>query len=113
MNQLSKEAKQLIEESANSFGNLRIRHGFKLGAEVALTTPVLLEKQGLISLDDAQSLSLTNWAEGVKAVVDSNAMISLEDAMGFAEWYAGQDTWEGDRYREVSEMFQIYKQQTK
>ena len=43
-------------------------------------------------------------------IYEKAGLISLEDAMGFAEWYAGQDTWEGDRYREVSEMFQIYKQ---
>jgi hypothetical protein len=90
MNQLSKEAKQLIEESANSFGNLRIRHGFKLGAEVALTTPVLLEKQGLIS---------------------------LEDAMGFAEWaqyecirHEGDWIYDFQLYT-TAQLFQIYKQQ--
>jgi hypothetical protein len=97
MNELSKEAKELIEESANSFGNLRIRHGFKLGAEIALTTPVLLEKQGLIS---------------------------LEDAMGFAEWLADNYQWiplkkkfvhdddyDANELEPSSKLFQIYKQQ--
>lgn len=99
MNQLSKEAKQLIEESANSFGNLRIRHGYKLGAEEALINPFLLETQGLISLEDA--FLFFHWATTNAGghYYDADLKLFVEPSTSYEET------------KTISEIFQIYKQQ--
>lgn len=81
---LTNEAIEAIENQCGYFdpSNQNI---FKDGAINALTNPEIYEKAGLVRKEDAQTLGLENWAEGVKNGLNSAGLISFEDAMGFAD----------------------------
>ena len=101
---LSKEAIEAIEKIANRVTKERIQNEEDF-TEFADPNQKL-DAAYVQDFANVVSESLTN-----PEIFEKAGLISLDDAMQFAEWYAGQDTWEGDRYREVSEMFQIYKQE--